>query len=287
MELLQKYNFDAAEFYYSRISKLEECDNSIHYDFAKDLVYRGRDVRCIENCLNNIKTIFDRHHQKLAMDSFYYKLSIYLAIASCDFYTSALQDKYFMKAQDEIDRFEMAGWERELRSSEYEIYIELCSARSITVDIKKEREIAYNVTPSRQDNTWEVLSSIDTEEDLKQFISKLHREYCINDFATNDMLIEKSIELIGNIDEIIKVLSDSNYPSNTSYSANSHNFWMTIVSALKNTKTKSVVHDYLLNHGGGHDGFSEIVKIYGHLGDKDVCLKVFDKMVNCIDFLLC
>jgi len=32
---------------------------------------------------------------------------------------------------------------------------------------------------------------------------------------------------------------------------------MTIISALKNTKTKSSIFDYLVNHGGGHDGLSE------------------------------
>lgn len=62
---------------------------------------------------------------------------------------------------------------------------------------------------------------------------------------------------------------------------------MTVVSALKNAKTKSSIFDYLINHGGGHDGFSEIIKIYGYIGQKDICLKTFDKMIDCIEFLLC
>lgn len=288
MELLQKHNFDAAELYYSKISKLEECYNSIHYDFANDLVCRGRDVDNIENCLYNIRATYNRYHQKLDRDSFYYKLSICLYIASCDFYSTALQDEYFIKAQEEIDKLESAGWERELSSNEYEIYTELCAVRSKSVDVNKAREIEYSVTSTpKKNSTLEVLTAIDTEEELTQFVSKLRREYNIDNFAINDMLINKSVELSGNIDNIIRVLSKSNYPSNISYSTNSHNFWMTVVSALKNAKTKSTIFDYLVNHGGGHDGFSEIIKIYGFLGNKDICLKTFDKMIDCIEFLLC
>lgn len=287
MELLQKHNFDAAEFYYGKIHTLEECYNSIHYDFAKDLVCRGRNVEGIENCLNNIRVTFDRYHQKFEWSSFYYKLSVYLNIAKSDFYSANVQDEYFVKAQEEIDELENAGWERELKSEEYKMYIELCALRNISIDVKKEREIEYPKTSSRQDSTWEVLSAIDTEEGLKQFIGKLPREYHMDDFAKNDMLIEKSIELIGNIDDVIEVLSDSHYPSSTYYSANSHYFWMTVISALKNTKTKGSILDYLYTHGGGHNGFSEIIKIYGFLGNKDICLKTFDKMIDCIEFLLC
>lgn len=115
----------------------------------------------------------------------------------------------------------------------------------------------------------------------------MHRDYIFNSYEINEMLIEKSIELIGNIDDIIEVLVRSHYPSNTSYSVNSFYFWMTVVYALKNTKAKNIIADYLTAYGGGHDGFSELLKIYGYLGNKDICLETFDKMMDFIKFLLC
>jgi len=288
MELLQKYNFDAAEYYYNQVSGIAGTYNLIHYGFASGLVNRGRSVEDIEDCLSNITASFDRYHQKLDRDSFYFKIAIYLDIAICDFYSTSLQNKYFIKACEEIDELEYAGWNRELNTREYEIYTELCSARNKEVDVDKEKERKYSKASKEQENsTLKVLNDISTEEDLKLFISKLRREYLINSFEINDMLIKKSIDLIGNIEDIINVLSESNYPSNISYSTNSYNFWMMVVSALKNTKTKSSIFDYLVNHGGGHDGFSEVIKIYGYLGNKDICLKTFDKMIDCIEFLLC
>ncbi|WHH60971.1 hypothetical protein [Petroclostridium sp. X23] len=288
MELLQKYDFDAAEYYYNQISGIAECYNSIYYDFACGLVCRGRGVDDIENCLSNIKASFDRYHQKVEWDSFYFKISIYLRIAICDFYSSSVQNKYFIKACEEIDELEYAGWSRELKAREYEIYAKLCSARNKEMDVDKEKEIEYSKGSKKQENnTFKILNDINSKEELKIFISKLRREYRIDSFEVNDMLIKKSIDLIGNIEDIIKVLSESHYPSNISYSTNSPNFWMTVVSALKNTKTKGSIFDYLVNHGGGHDGFSEVIKIYGYLGNKDICLKTFDTMIDCIEFLLC
>lgn len=288
MELLQKYDFNAAEYYYNQILSLGESYNLIHFNFAMGLVCRGRCTDDIENCLSNIAVSFDRFYQKVSWDSFYYKISIYLRIAISDFYTNSIQNEYFNKACEEIDELEHAGWDRELKTGEYEIYTKLCNIRNKEVDVKKEKEIEYNsVLKQQKNNALQILKEINSKEDLKMFISKLKREYKVDSFEINDMLIEKSVDLIGNIEDIIKVLSESYYPSNTSYSTNSCNFWMTVVSALKNTKSKSAIFDYLVTHGGGHDGFSEVIKIYGYLGDKNVCLETFDKMIDCIEFLLC
>lgn len=290
MELLQKYNFEAAEYYYNQILETSEGYNLLHYDFANGLILRGRNVDDIEKCLSNITVSFDRFYQKISWDSFYYKISIYLSIAICDYYSANLQNKYYIKACEEIDELENAGWNRELKAKEYAIYSKLCRARNKVIDVDKEKEmeIEYNtVSKIQENNILHLLTDIDSKEDLKIFISKLYRDYSLDSFEINEILIKKSIELIGNIDDIIDVLAKSHYPSNTSYSTNSHNFWMTVVSALKNTRAKNSIIDYLTVYGGGHDGFSELIKIYGYLGNKDICLKTFNKMMDCIEFLLC
>lgn len=288
MELLQKYDFEAAEYYYNQILGISENYNSLHYDFAKGLILRGRNVEDIEKCLSNITSSFDRFYQKLSWDGFYYKISVYLNIAICDYYPANLQNKYFIKACEEIDELENAGWNRELKTTEYDMYSKLCRARNKELDVNKEKEMLYSsVSQQEKNNALQVLTDIDSSENLKIFISKLHRDYILDSYEINEMLIEKSIELIGNIDDIIEVLVKSHYPSNTSYSVNSFYFWMTVVCALKNTKAKNSIVDYLIAYGGGHDGFSELLKIYGYLGNKDICLETFDKMMDCIEFLLC
>lgn len=287
IEMLIKYDFEAAEYYYNRVVTLEETYNKIHFDFALGLVGRGRDVELIESCLNNLTTYFDRYWEKLESESFYYKISIYLRIAVCDFYSASVQDRYFEKACEVINELEAAGWERKLNVADYDIYTKLCNKRQKEIDVIKEKIPEYSVKSREQKNdTLKILNEIDTAEELITFIPKLQREYSIDTFEVNEMLIQKSIDLMGNIEDIVKMLSDSYYPSSVSGTLNGRNFWMTVVSALRHPRSKSEMLDYLIK-SGGHDGFSELIKICGELNNKDICLEAFDTMIKCIEFLLC
>lgn len=62
---------------------------------------------------------------------------------------------------------------------------------------------------------------------------------------------------------------------------------MTVVAALKNSKSKNSIFEYLITSGGGHDGFSELIKIYAALDNKKVCVNAFETLLNTVEFLLC
>lgn len=289
MDILQKYDFVAADFYYNEISHLGECYNFIHYKYAESMVHRGRNIKYIEGCLKNITSSFDRYHQKIEWESFYYKIKVYLKISACDFYSSYEQKLSFEKACYEIDELEQAGWSRELKKEEYDIYIQLCKRYKKKIDVEKEKETSYLIKPLEKENhdIIERINSINTEEDLSEFIKKLDRGSYLENLEINELFIKKCININGNIDEIIDMFTRYNYPSSLSYSRNNSNFWMTVVASLKNTNSKNSMIEYLLENGGGHDGFNELIKIYGYLGNKDICIKLFEKMLICIEFLLC
>jgi hypothetical protein len=69
MKLLNKYNFDAAQFYYEEIALLNVTYNLIHLEYAITMVHRGIEINQIENCMKNITTEYDRYHQKVVWDS--------------------------------------------------------------------------------------------------------------------------------------------------------------------------------------------------------------------------
>lgn len=289
MGMLRKYDFDAAEFYYRQISCLEECYNSIHFDYAMAMVQRGRNLESIENCLANITGSFDNYYQKVEWNSFYDKITVYLNIAVCDFYSTNNKNKCFNNACSEIDALEAAGWDKKLRKDEYEIYCKLCQQHSKAIDVNQEEPNLYEPAESKQEipNILETLNKINTVDDLNDFMKKLSREYSLETFEVNELLIKKCIEITGNIDAVLEVLSKSYYPSSVFYSNNSRYFWMTVISALKNQKSQSSILEYLLKCGGGHDGFNELIKIYGFLGNKEICISAFEKMLSSIEFLLC
>lgn len=289
MRLLNEYNFDAAQFYYEKISILQETYNLIHLDYALAMIYRGINIKQIENCLNNISADYDRYYQKTSWDSFYYKLEAYLSIANSDFYSDYEQKECFKKACDEIQSLVDAGWEKELKKAEYEIYAQLCRKYGKEIDVEKEKEIEYSVSAKKEPEvkTVDILKEIDNESELDELFKKLESNYLLDNFEVNDLLIEKCYDIFGNIDLILALLDKLHYPSSTQYSYNSRYFWMTVVSALKNQKSKNSMVDFLIKNGGGHDGFSELIKVYGFMDDKEICIRAFDTMLKTIEFLLC
>ncbi|HEY9188975.1 MAG TPA: hypothetical protein VIR55_13860 [Ignavibacteria bacterium] len=289
MGLLREYNFDAAQFYYEKISTLQETCNLIHLDYALAMVYRGMNIRQIENCLKNISTDYDRYYQKISWNSFYYKIEVFLNIANSDFYSDYEQKEYFKKACQEIQSLADAGWEKELKKAEYELYRHLCTKYGKEVDVEKEKEIEYPVSAKKEPEvkTLDILKEMEIEAELDEFFKKLESNYLLDNFEVNDLLIEKCHDICGNIDLILDLLNKLHYPSSTRYSYNSRYFWMTVVSALKNQKSKNSMVNFLIKSGGGHDGFSELIKIYGFLEGKEICIRAFDTMLKSIEFLLC
>lgn len=288
MRLLLKYDFNAAEYYYNKYCLLNDNYNEMHFLFAKELVHRGKSINCIENCMKNIKIDFDNYYQKIERGSFYYKISIYLKIAVCDYYSPDTKQNSFEKACEEINRMQGAGWERELEEEEYNIYTQICNKMHKEVDVCKKNHVKYSSNHDGTENhTYEILQDINNKDEFNKFVSKLFCEYKIDSFEINDLLIQKSLDLTGNISNILELFKKSHYPSYNNYSSNNRYFWMTVVSALKNVKSKAAIFDYLLRYGSGHDGLGELIKIYGYLGDKKICLQAFETLLNCVEFLLC
>ncbi len=289
MKLLSKYNFDAAQFYYEKIAPLKVTYNQIHVEYATTMVHRGIEINQIEKCMNNITAEYDRYHKKVGKDSFYYRIKVHLNIANTDFYFEYEQKESFKKARDSIQSLSDAGWDRELDREEYEIYILLCDKYDKEVDVQKRKEYEYTVKGEERlkVSVLDNLKMIEEEEELSQFFLKSESKYLLDNFKINDLLVEKCLSIHGNIDAILELLTKFHYPSNSEYTYNSSNCWMIVVSALKNQKSKNIMIDYLINNGGGHDGFNELIKIYGYLGDKEICIETFETMMNCIEFLLC
>ncbi|SHI01033.1 hypothetical protein SAMN02745196_02320 [Clostridium collagenovorans DSM 3089] len=288
MKLLNKYNFGMAEFYYKTIVSKKEVYNLIHLDHVLARIYRGIDVSEVERCLENLTADYDRYHEKIDSSYFYYKIKAYLRISNSDLYTDLDRSRYFKKACKEIDSMDYAGWGRELNTEEYEIYDKLFLRYGNESSITKRKEITVQPKGEKKElvDVLSILKQIKTREALDEFFTQLKSNYSIDTFEVNELLIDKCFEIYGDIEMIFNLFEKSYYPGNM-ISFNSHNFWMTVVVALRNIKSKNDMIEFLINSGGGHDGFSELIKIYGFIGDKYNCIKAFDSLIRCIEFLLC
>lgn len=288
LEMLIAYDFNLAEYYYEKISETSKS-GIIHYYIAKGFVNRVRPLVDIENCISRIPYFYDNYFQRASWDYCYYRIPIYILIASSKLYPKEIQDECFKKACSQIDALENAGWERKLRKEDYNLYKKLCVLHGKEIDvITEENEYTKQCSQNDKSIKYELIKSIQSTENFNKIISKIiNGELYIDSIISNECLIEKSIELTGGIDRILELFSETHYPSMAFGRINSTYYWMTVVAAIKNHKSKNHMLDYLMKCNSGHDGFSELIKILSNLNQKDTCLKAFDSFINCIELLLC
>lgn len=287
IEILLKYDFDMAEYYYKKIRNSIGIYNRIHFQIANGLACRGRKIEDIEQVLSNIVDSYDNYFGKIGREGNDYKIDIYLYLATCDFYSEVEKKKCFEKVREEIENLEEKGWEKEIDAIKYESYVKLCNQYHLKNDVNKSKEYSLETVVKRsvQDGLNEI-DEVKSADDLKVFIKRLDREIRIADLETNKKLIQKSVDLTGNINDILNLMKEEYYPSFINGSINGMNFWLTVVAALQNPRAKGSMMKYLLEHGGGHDGFCELIKIFGKMKNKNVCTRAFETLLNCVEFLV-
>ena len=287
INILIQYDFDMAIYCY-RQSSLIIDDNRVHYEMALGIVSRGQKIELAEEYLKNARYLINDYFQKFNLDYFYHKINVYLKIASCDFYDKNTQREYFDKAEKVIKSMVDSGWNKELNEAEYNLYIKLCNEFNKQVDVKKRvSNYPTEIHKTNKINSLEILKAINKEEALDSFIQEIRRAHKLDSIEINEVLIQKSLDITGNVNKIVNMFKDYHYPSTNRYSNNSLNFWMTVAAALKNPLSKSEMMKYLIENGGGHDGFGEMIKVFAYLGDKEMSIKLFESLLKCIEFLLC
>ena len=286
LELLLQYDYKAAEYYYNQICDKVTDYNQLHYQFALGLIQRGRKIDTIQNCISRMHPSIDRMEQKTELDYFYKRIELFLRVADTDYYSNTIKDVFYQKARKEIDQMEKEGWERTLSEDLYKVYATMCSKRSEEVNVDLKEFLPYPVLEREKINSIEALTAAADKEGMFDFIDKTKSVAALDTMEINKLLIDKSLELCGDISRIIDQMKKCFYPSNTHYCINSKYFWMTTVCALKNPKSKTEMTTYLLECGGGHDGFCELIKINGALGNKNTTIELFERLLDCVDFLL-
>ena len=286
LELLLQYDYKAAEYYYNQICDKVTDYNQLHYQFALGLIQRGRKIDTIQNCISRMHPSIDRMEQKTELDYFYKRIELFLRVADTDYYSNTIKDVFYQKARKEIDQMEKEGWERTLSEDLYKVYATMCSKRSEEVNVDLKEFLPYPVLEREKINSIEALTAAADKEGMFDFIDKTKSVAALDTMEINKLLIDKSLELCGDISRIIDQMKKCFYPSNTHYCINSKYFWMTTVCALKNPKSKTEMMTYLLECGGGHDGFCELIKINGALGNKNTTIELFERLLDCVDFLL-
>ncbi|MEC5424271.1 hypothetical protein QGM71_12290 [Virgibacillus sp. C22-A2] len=290
IEVLIRNNFEIAFYCYEKSMRFVELDNKLHREVAYTMVDLGIPLTEVEKCIMNFNPYFDNYHQRTNWSYYYGKIEVYLAIGLSDFYSKKEHAKILEKIQQEIDALDYAGWDRELYSTEFQSYIKLCErfSKQVDVDEKKESDINPKATVSKSDNMTltKIIRGLDSKEKLEQFFNYLDSKYCIDTLEQYECLVEKCVDIFGNINILINHLCVNRYPDMIYFKKNSEYLYLGIAAALDNANTKQQMVNYLINEGGGHDSYYELIKVYEVLEDKHMCVRLFESLLNDVNLLV-
>jgi hypothetical protein len=290
IKVLIRNNFEIAFYCYRKLIKFEELSNELHREVARSMVDIGLPLTEVEECIMNFDSYFDNYNQKTNWSYFYGKIEVYLALALSDFYSKKEQAEVLERIRNEIDSLNYAGWGRELYSTEYHSYIKLCERFSKQVDVEEKKELDYITNPTipnlEKVDLINIINGVDSKEKLEQFFNDFDSKYFVDTLEQYECLVNKSLELFGNIDNLIKTMRENRYPDMTHLKRNSKYLFLGIVAALDNVNAKQQMVNYLISEGGGHDSYYELMKVYEVLGDKNMCLNLFKSLINDVNLIV-
>jgi len=291
--LTSKYDIDLAIKLKDKLEEMKNISNSEISSILSGKIMLGKPFDEIEEGMNE----YTKSYYEGKPHSSYYeeKFKIYMEVALSNFYTEEENKQAFERAYKQVEeminhKIEYSLSDRDFREVK-ENYINLCK--------KYKKEI--NITLKEDENEYKreiQISEADFMKDLNNAktspaVAKLYEK--LSDYKNNiiltkpkswELLIEKTYLINKNIKVFTELLKKNNFPRLTWYSSNSDYFHFGLGYAIKNTNTKEEIMNYLFDGNTGYDAFFNIMKSYEYIGDKEMCVKLFEHYLKFCDFLV-
>ena len=267
-------------------------------NIATSSILRGKIMRGFS--IEKIKEGMNEYIQEYRYDgnpnADYYeeKFKIYLIIAQSEFYTKNERKDAFTNAYQQIEKIKeekLTYSLRDISKETKEIYIKLCKKyrKTINLTIEENTERIYQETKISEIEFVKKLKKVQNKKELSDLYKTL-KNYENNIVLSKEeswkLLIEKTYSINNNTELFIDLLRINHFPHFDGMTSNSKYLYIGLGFSLENINTKEEIMQYLFDKTTGHDGFVNVIKSYGVIGDKEMCLKLFKRYLQFCDFLV-
>jgi hypothetical protein len=255
-------------------------------------VNNGLPIKEIEQGMEEYTIEYDRKGKHKA-DYYEQHFKVYIEIATCELYTDKEKKIAFENAYEQVEKTKYHNVDFAFLDEnswvEKKIFKRLCQEYGKPFNLVfEEKEDTGNKSPISEDEFIEKVKSATTNEHIQEIYKDLN-EYSkgiiLTKYNSWEILIEKTLEINKNIHLFIVYLEENNYPRINFWSRNSEFLHFGLASALKNMSTRQETFNYLYDHSG-HGGFTNIIKAFEVLGDKNTCLSMFNRYLNFCELLV-
>lgn len=291
ISIVAKYDRQLAAMYRDRYVEDEgrrNISNSINTPIVLSKVSAGFPMDDIEESLDEFYQDYD-YEGKPKSDSYDEKFVVYVAIAQNDLYTEDEKKEALEKALSLINDMDKAGVSYYLGELEYKdtkvAFINLCEKYNISQPLKlstSKDSYSHDYSKINEDNFVREVISAQSQQKIRAIYNKLSNYKNGIELQKADSwksLIDKTYEQMGNIAPFINYMKACSYPHTDFYATNSKHLHLALAYALDNPNYKTEALQYLF-YNGGHEGFFNVMKAYAEIGDKEMCLNLFQRFMS-------
>ncbi len=296
IDLSSKYDLELAVEFKNDLRKKKGEKNFSNRAISSILegkVRRGLPLDEIENDMKEYAMDY-RYDSKPVADYFEQKFKIYLVIAQSDFYTDEEREKAFENAYQQVEDMKKEGLDYYLRDVDFKeiklAFVDLCKKYNKEINITFDEKNDYQRETKISENDFiDELKKAKTKQEIIVLYKKL------NDYNNGivlikpeswKLLVEKTYAVNKNIKPFVELLRKNSFPHTDWLTSNSKYFQFGLAAALENINTKEEMMGYLFDKTTGHGGFTNVMKSYEVIGNRDMCLKLFRRYLRFCDFLV-
>jgi hypothetical protein len=292
IDTIAKFDIKLAESFKNRLIDANGYRNTSNSALESVILGKIKRGYPYEEILSEISKLRQDYDYKGSVNTQHYeqKFSIYVGLADSYLYSSEENRTSFDKAceiteiikEENISNFLNDKFDNEIKLK----FQKLCDKYSYSFELNLEK--AKNESNENENLFVQKLENTKEKQELEKLFNDLNNyenKITLKNFNSWNILIEKNIDLFGNINLFIQLLKENNYPHSNWYSNNSSYFYMGLAVSISNIESRNEIFEYLATNTG-HGGFANLIETYSVLKDKDMCISLFNSYLKFCDLLV-
>lgn len=285
IELISRYDIKLAEKLKTKLSDKKGyrgISNTLLTSILKNKIKMGLSFEEIEKEITNFAKDYD-YQGKPQADYYEQQFVIYIELAKNELYTEEDRKNAFKKAHEQVENMKKEGINYYLRDNYFKSekikFQELCKKYKEIFNLKFDSgDDSLEGKNSFQKQFLEEVMACSTKRQLSGKYKKLNNyknNIALSDYDSWKTLIEKTFKIEGNLTMFLNYLEKNHFPNTDFWSNNSKYLYLAVAVTLENINMRNEMLHYLFKNSG-YGGFTNIMKSYEKLNDKDMCLKLFN-----------
>lgn len=262
--------------------------NSLYTPIILSKVRAGLSIESVEEGFTEFQMKYDYEGKPFA-DYYEQKFVVYLEIAKSELYSTEEKKEALNKANEQVASMKKQKLTYYLSDSyfEYEVkdFLRLCKLLDIKPNIAKAQKSntihSRKHPPENEQKFRDDLTNAKTKQKIRGAYKRLRNyknDITLKDSSSWQILIDRTYELFGDVNLFIEYMKSISYPHSDYYSSDGAYAHLGLAYALGNPNYKQETLDYLY-FNGGHGGFSNLIKAYAQLNDREMAIGLFNRYV--------